>query len=403
VELRSRLVVTVTALTALWAFTNGLFQPLLPVYVASLGGSATDVGIVTAASAVGFILIEPFWGLASDRIGAARPLFVAKLVSAAVFAGYLVRTDLWWIVLLQFVRGLSDVALAPIGRALLTRHVAPARRGAVMGLYATTQTAARSGVGFVGGGIADWLGFRVLFVVCALLSLGSAFLALFGLRGIPNTPPAATAEPAPQRSEARAHDGDFIRRFTTLSVVTGLGHTAMGVRTFVTLYAVTIVGLSASEIGILASIAGAAFLICALPGGRLSDQLGRKPLLVAGYTIAALAPFILAAGLAQSFVALAALAALSATGDAASAPARQAMLSDIAPAGRPGLTIGIYGIAEDVGLLFGPLLGGLIWDRFGPAVALTTFAALYLAAATCAAIALPETRRASLSPEAARA
>src|SRR5437870_918295 len=50
-----RIVVVVMALTALWAMVNGLFQPLLPVYVTSLGGSATDVGIATAASALAFI------------------------------------------------------------------------------------------------------------------------------------------------------------------------------------------------------------------------------------------------------------------------------------------------------------------------------------------------------------
>src|SRR5207248_10405692 len=160
-----RIVVVVMALTALWAMVNGLFQPLLPVYVTSIGGSATDVGVATAASALAFMLVEPFWGLLSDRIGAARPLLAAKVVSAAVFAAYLLRMDLGWVVLLQFVRGLSDVALAPIGRSLLAKHLPLAHRGTIMGLYSMTHNAGRNGMGFVGGGIVDGLGFRVLFIV----------------------------------------------------------------------------------------------------------------------------------------------------------------------------------------------------------------------------------------------
>ena len=49
--------------------------------------------------------------------------------------------------LLQFLRGVSEVAMAPIGRALLAKHVPREGRGTVMGMYFTTQTLARSGVG----------------------------------------------------------------------------------------------------------------------------------------------------------------------------------------------------------------------------------------------------------------
>jgi MFS family permease len=68
------------------------------------------------------------------------------------------------------------------------------------------------------------------------------------------------------------------------------------------------------------------------------------------------------------------------------------MLSDVVPPGRQGLAFGVYGIAEDVGLLGGPLLGGILWDSFGPTVAFVGFAFAYLAALCGTLIALPETR-----------
>ena len=40
-----RVVIVVLATTALWALVSGLFQPFLPLYIASLGGSATDVDL----------------------------------------------------------------------------------------------------------------------------------------------------------------------------------------------------------------------------------------------------------------------------------------------------------------------------------------------------------------------
>jgi MFS family permease len=384
-----RLVVLVIALTALWAVVNGLFQPLLPVYVTSIGGSATDVGIATAATALGFMLVEPFWGLVSDRIGAARPLLVAKTLSAIVFAAYLLRTDLWWVVLLQFVRGLSDVALAPIGRGLLAKHLPPGNRGTVMGVYSMTHNAGRNGMGVVGGGIVDVLGFSALFVTCAGLSFLGALLAFFGLRGLDRGTATSPNPGTPHPSSAAA---GFVNHFVTLSIVTTLGHWGNGARTFVILYAVTVVGLSASEVGGLATITGVVLLLLAVPGGRLCDRVGRKPMLVIGLGVSMLVPLVVGLDLPQSFAGLAMVAVLLGVGHAASNPARQVMLSDVVPPGRQGLTFGIYGIAEDVGLLGGPLLGGILWDSFGPTVAFAGFAFAYLAALCGTIIALPETR-----------
>jgi hypothetical protein len=45
----------VMATTALWALVSGLFQPFLPLYVASLGASATDVGLAGAASGLAYL------------------------------------------------------------------------------------------------------------------------------------------------------------------------------------------------------------------------------------------------------------------------------------------------------------------------------------------------------------
>jgi MFS transporter, ACDE family, multidrug resistance protein len=384
-----RVVTVVIALTALWAVVNGLFQPLLPVYVTSIGGSATQVGIATAATAFAFMLVEPFWGLVSDRIGAARPLLVAKTISATVFAAFLLRSELWWVVLLQFVRGLTDVALAPIGRGLLAKHLPPGQRGTVMGLYSMTHNTGRNGMGFVGGGIVDGIGFRALFVVCAVLSLMGALLGYFGLRGLDRAPTSADPAKIPPPSPPAEH---FVKRFVTLSIVTTLGHWGNGARTFVTLYAITAVGLSASEIGWLATLTGVVLLLLAVPGGRLCDRVGRKPVLAMGLGVSALVPIVVALDLPRSFAGLAVVAILTGVGFAASNPARQVMLSDVVPPGRQGLTFGIYGIAEDVGLLGGPLLGGLLWDWFSPAVTFAGFAFMYLAALGATIVALPETR-----------
>jgi MFS family permease len=259
-----------------------------------------------------------------------------------------------------------------------------------MGLYSMTHNAGRNGMGVVGGGIVEGLGFRALFLTCSALSLLGALLAFFGLRRL-DRPQAISSDPAPVRP-APAGSTRFVNHFVTLSVVTTLGHWGNGSRTFVILYAATVVGLSAAEVGGLASITGVVLLLLAVPGGRLCDRVGRKPMLIIGLAVLALVPVVLALDLPQSFVGLAVVAVLIGIGNAASNPARQVMLSDVVPPGRQGLTFGVYGIAEDIGLLGGPLLGGILWDAFSPTVAFAGFAVAYLAALCGTIIALPETR-----------
>jgi MFS transporter, DHA1 family, multidrug resistance protein len=366
-------VIVVLVTTALWALVSGLFQPFLPLYIASLGGSATDVGLAGAVSGLAYLLAEGVWGLTFDHVGAARPLAISKFVTAAVFVGYLARTDLWWIYLLQFLRGVSEVAMAPIGRALLAKHVPREGRGAVMGMYFTTQTLARSGTGIIGGGLIDSLGFHALFAVCAVSSFASGLIAFFGLR---RTVDAVLVDAV--RSGTGRRRAGLGRQFVLLSIFAGFGFWAQsGWTTFAPLFAATILHLSASQIGLLSTITGVVVLVLTVPGGRLADRLGRKPLLVAGLTITSLPAMLVASGIAQSFWAMAWLSLVMATGNAMGNPARQALIADVAPSGRQGLAMGIYGVAEDVGFLIGPLMGGLLWDRAGFRLAFASFAVVY--------------------------
>ena len=96
--------------------------------------------------------------------------------------------------------------------------------------------------------------------------------------------------------------------------------------------------------------------------GRQSDRKGRKPFIVAGlfgYTVVSLA-FILS-GSVESLIALRFLQGIA---SAMIMPAVQAYVGDITPAGREGFTMGLFNMSMFLGLSIGPLIGGVIHDRF---------------------------------------
>ncbi len=105
--------------------------------------------------------------------------------------------------------------------------------------------------------------------------------------------------------------------------------------------------------------------------GRLSDQHGRKPFLVWGlffYAVASVA-FMLSHGVTS----LIAIRFFQGIASAMILPVSQAYVGEIAPKGREGFVMGVFNISMYGSLSLGPVLGGVVNDRWGLTAA---FAAL---------------------------
>ena len=96
--------------------------------------------------------------------------------------------------------------------------------------------------------------------------------------------------------------------------------------------------------------------------GRLSDLKGRKPLIVPGlfaYAVVSLG-FIFFKDVTSLIV----LRFFQGIASAMLMPIIQAYIGDITPPGKEGFTMGLFNMSMFCGLSIGPLLGGVIHDRF---------------------------------------
>ena len=123
------------------------------------------------------------------------------------------------------------------------------------------------------------------------------------------------------------------------------------------------------------------------PGGALSDRVGRRPPIVAGWALYA-AVYL---GFARASAPWHAWALFAVYGlfHGLTEGAEKALVADLVPAARRGAAFGWYNLAVGIGALPASLLFGAVWDRAGAPAAFAVGAALALAAALVLLVAVP--------------
>lgn len=119
--------------------------------------------------------------------------------------------------------------------------------------------------------------------------------------------------------------------------------------------------------------------LLSVPLGGLSDRVGRKRLLVAGYGLFALA--YAGFGLAASAWQLIAAFVIYGVFTAMTTGVERAFIAQIAPPELKGTMLGLHGTLVGLALLPASLIAGLLWNGLGPAAPFLLGAALSLLAA----------------------
>jgi MFS family permease len=124
--------------------------------------------------------------------------------------------------------------------------------------------------------------------------------------------------------------------------------------------------------------------------GILADRFGRRPII-----LLSLAAYVLAFSgylFATSAWLLITLRGLAGVFTAGLLPAMMGSVGDLAPQDRRGQWIGIVNGGASAGWVAGPLLGGLLYDRFGYTVPFAASIAMAAGALLLAAFLIPETQ-----------
>ena len=262
-------------------FANGALPALLPFFVERFDLSYTLAALLILASAFSSSVIQPFFGLWSDRRGAIW-LLPTGVAIAGIGIALAADAPSYWLVLgCVLVSGVGVAAYHPEG-SKFAAYTSGRRRASGMSLFS------------IGGNVGYALGPAIATPLVLWLGLGGGILlALPGLAVaallLSLAPYLARFEP--DRRARRAAGEDRPGALALLLGVVALRSVAwFGLITFVPLWAVSL-GHSKAYGNQLLTVMLVAGAIGTLAAGPLADRVGRRPVLIG--SIAATAPLTL--------------------------------------------------------------------------------------------------------------
>ncbi|WP_406079127.1 MFS transporter [Micromonospora sp. NBC_00858] len=340
-----------------------------------------------------------FAGTLSDRYGR-KPVLLAGWLVAIPIPAMLIWAPSWgWIVAANVLLGVNQ-GLAWSTTVIMKIDLAgPGRRGLAMGLNEAAGYVAVAATAMATGALAAANGLRPtpFLLTAAYIALGLGLSAVF----VRETRGHARHEAA-IHTIGEHHAGLSTRqvfalaswREPALSSASQAGmvnnlNDGLAWGLFPILFATA--GLSLTEIGALAALYPAVWGLGQLATGPASDRYGRKPFIVTGMLLQAVALAVIA--LADGFTAWAVAAVLLGAGTAMVYPTLLAAISDVAHPAWRARAVGVYRLWRDGGFAVGALLAGIVADLAGIRAATWVVAALTAASGLLAWGRMYETHR----------
>lgn len=382
-----------SAVSFLTDASSEIIAPLLPLFlVGTLGTSVKMVGMIEGGAEAVASLLKLLSGWWSDRVARRKPLIVAGYTIASLVRPLVaIAQSGSQVLMIRLVDRVGKGIRGAPRDALLAASAPAAERGRVFGFHRAADHA-----GAVVG---------PLIALLCLSGLGMAVRDVFWVAAVPGALAVIVAfvfvketraERAPPSqvpssvASGPAMTDPLPRRFWTTLAPIGLFTLGNSTDAFLL--------LRASQLGVptvLVPLLWVALHVvksaASVPGGALSDRIGRRPLIVAGWLLyaAVYAGFAVAAQAWHAWVLFAVYGVVFGLTEGT----EKALVADVVPTERRGTAFGWYHGVVGLAALPASVVFGTVWDVWSSGAAFLMGATLAIAAAIWLAM-LPTTDRA---------
>jgi DHA1 family multidrug resistance protein-like MFS transporter len=311
------------------------------------------VSLGYAATTVGYLL----GGFTADVVGRRKIVISSFAMLATGFALFAAAPNMYVLFVARFIQMLGMGFSAPALSALVADYSAQSSRGMAYGVYNLSWITAQIPAPLLGGVIAQYVNVRTPFIIAIFISIVGLLFSILMQGNHAEKRRLADKEKDTAVEESASTPTMPLRRvlfiFSLTNIMNGLLN---GFLSPLFNYLLQFkLSATPTEYGLVSSLAsGLVTAIVQVPGGKLTDKFGRKPLILLAFLGA---PLVFALSFSQSiweFIVI--MGAVSAVGNMSS-PATAAWLMDFVPQRKRASVLGITRTVNGVGLSVGPNVG----------------------------------------------
>ncbi|MFE5319057.1 MFS transporter [Paenibacillus sp. NPDC056579] len=341
-----------------------MITPFLPLYIQEMGLQdqheiAIWSGVIFAGNFVTSFLFQPIWGGLSDRYGRKVMLLRSGFGMAIVMTLMGFATSPLQLLGLRIVNGVIS-GFMPAAVALMSTNTPKEKIGFAMGTLQSGGVAGSILGPFIGGLLAEWVGFRPIFYITGPLLFCASLLALFLVKenfdaaAAKKKPAISTIEGFKELKKTKElpalYAVTFVIQFSMLSSMT-----------LIPLFVQELHGkgeLLAFYAGLVGSITGFSNMIASPLLGRLSDRIGSVKILAVCLVGAAVSfiPQAFVTNIWQLFACRFMLGIFM----GGMLPCVQTLISSFAPKGMESRAYSFNTSSLSLGNMLGPVIGGLL-------------------------------------------
>ena len=372
----SKNITTIAITTSMITLCDMGWRPFWPLYLKdALGASVWAISFLSMLEQSERLVFQLPGGVLADRFGRRRIIVYGTAIRIFTPLLYLWATD--WITLIPalLLNGVTSIYM-PAFNAIIADSLPNDERGAGYGAFRMITSIPQIFSPVIGGYLFDRMGpaegFRLFMYISIIVN---AIVTYTRYRIITETLFDEDEIEERKRPPVREQIIDTMslgRDVWIMVLVETLGAFGSGiVFSLVPIYARDYIGLSYTQLGIVMTVGGVITTILAMPGGMLSDRVGRKPVISLSRILPSTA--LIGITFAQSFSHYVFTQVLSAVSQAlgggsrmGGGPAWQALIADLVPKEKRATVMGTLGTITGVIATPAALAGSWLWNQLGP-------------------------------------
>ena len=372
-----RSVIALGVVSLLTDASSEMIYPLLPLFLTgTLGATAAMLGVIEGAAETTAGLLKLWSGTLSDRLRRRKPLvFAGYLLSSVARPFVAVAGAVWHVLAIRLTDRVGKGVRGAPRDALLADATTPDVRGRAYGFHRAMDhlgAAIGPAIAFVLLSAAVGVELRTVFWLAAIpAALSVVVLAAF----VREAPRPFTPDKPVRRIGAWHALPAPMRRYLGIVLLFTLSTASDA---FLLLRASDL-GVSIALIPVLWGVHNIVKSALSTPAGALSDRLGRRPLIAAGWVLYAVTylGFAFAGETWHVWVLFVAYSGFYALTEGA----EKAFVADLVPAEHRGTAFGWFHLVVAVGALPASVVFGFLWTWGSAGLAFGVSATLALAAA----------------------